>query len=301
MFVRHRVHPMDTTARTSSRAEDVRVQYAAPDQARDYAASYTGTGPSARYFASRFHAVDEALLWVPGGELLDVGCGPGMLVRHLLDTRPGDFTITASDSSPAMLDTVRAQVGDRPDVRTTLSSIEDMPFPSASFDVVVATGVLDYVDVRRATAEITRVVRPGGVVVVSMLNPTSPYRLVEWGVWWPTARAIGRMEGVFGVPEARRHGAARSGIRAKTATGLRRAMREAGLVPEDLVFYDRSALVPPLDAMVHRWHPGWRQDWVEHPERTVARGPRGRLGTGYLVVARRALAMTAAAREPLPG
>jgi SAM-dependent methyltransferase len=228
--------------------------------------------------------VQEALRDRRGGDLLDVGCGPGMMVRQLLDMRPGDFRITASDLSPAMVEATRQRVGDTDDVQVRVASIEDLPFPDESYDVVLAMGVLEYVDVARALGELARVARPGGLVLVTMLNPASPYRLFEWVVYWPALRVLGRLERLVGARAGRRHGANRSGIRAVPVWRLRRRLRAAGLVPQDTVYYDVTPLVPPLDTVVRRWT---TQRWRSRPERTVGRGARQRLGTAYLVAARR--------------
>jgi ubiquinone/menaquinone biosynthesis C-methylase UbiE len=182
-----------------------------------------------------------------------------------------------------MVDAVAGRIGNAADVRLTVARVERMPFPDRSFDVALAMGVLEYTDLREALREIARVVRPEGLVVLTMLNPASPYRLVEWGVYWPARRLVGRLERLLGVPPERRHGARRSGIRAVGVARLRRMMREAGLQPQDVVAYDVTPLVPPIDKVVRRWFRRWRR----HPERTVSRGARRCLGTGYLVAARR--------------
>lgn len=267
---------------TGSPARDAAVaaQYLTSDDAENYAASYEGWRPAARYYCSRLYAVDAALRAGPRGRLLDVGCGPGMLVRHLLDTRPGDFQITGCDQSPAMIDAATARSKDSGNVELTVARIEKMPFPDKHFDVVLAMGVLEYADADDGLHEIARVVRPGGLVVVTMLNPLSPYRLVEWCLYWPFLRVLGRVERLLGRP---RHAADVSGIRAIPLARLRRMMRESGLTPQDTVHYDVTPLVPPLDRLARRW----RRKWREHPERTVSKGARPWLGTAYLVTARR--------------
>ncbi|WP_438295851.1 class I SAM-dependent methyltransferase [Streptomyces sp. HUAS TT7] len=265
----------------AARDAAVAAQYLTPDDAARYAASYDGWRPAARYYCSRLHVVDEALRAAPHGRLLDVGCGPGMLVQRLLDIRPGEFQITGIDRSPAMIDAATARAkGSGDDVEFSVARVEKMPYPDRHFDVVVAMGVLEYTDAAEGLREIARVVRPGGLVVVTMLNPLSPYRLVEWFVYWPLVRALGRIEGLFGVP---RHAAAVSGIRAIPLARLRRMMRATGLPPRDAVHYDVTPLVPPLDRPVRRRS----QKWRNHPERTVSRGARRWLGTAYLVTARR--------------
>ncbi|GAA3825417.1 class I SAM-dependent methyltransferase [Amycolatopsis tucumanensis] len=262
------------------RDEHAAAQYADPGLVRGYAAAYE-SGRATRYFQSRLHLVDEALR-PASGALLDVGCGPGMLVRHLLDTRPAGFRITACDRSAAMIEAVAERAG-ADDVELAVARIEDMPFPDGAFDVVVAMGVLEYARARDGVRELARVLRPGGLAVVTMLNPLSPYRLVEWCLYWPFLRLLGKVERLAGVPPGKRHTVPKSGIRALPAARLRRMLRGAGLEPADPVYFDVTPFVPPLDKVFRRW----RREWRGHLDRTVSRGPGRWLGTGYLVTARR--------------
>ncbi|WP_425425596.1 class I SAM-dependent methyltransferase [Amycolatopsis marina] len=206
-----------------------------------------------------------------------------MLVRHLLDTRLGDFRITASDQSLAMVEAVAHQSSGAGGVELVVSGIEDMPFSDESFDVVLAMGVLEYADAAGALRELARVVRPGGLVVMTMLNPVSPYRLFEWCIYWPALRAHGRVQGLLGTPAERRYGARRSGIRAVPHSHLRRMLYDVGLCPQEAIYYDLTPLVPPLDKLVRRW----KRDWRVNPEKTVGSGVRRWLGTAYLVSAHR--------------
>ncbi|MEV6442038.1 class I SAM-dependent methyltransferase [Amycolatopsis sp. NPDC051716] len=263
------------------REELVRVQYAEPALVAGYADDHAGWGPTARYHHSRRYAIDQVLAGCPGGDLLDVGCGPGMMVRHLLDTRPGDFRLTACDQSPAMIDAVAARAG--AGVQLAVGDIEEMPFADRQFDVVLAMGVLEYAEAAQALREVARVTRPGGLVVTTMLNPKSPYRLFEWGVFWPARRTLGALERVVGVPPSRRHGARRTGIVALTPRRLRELLWRAGLQPGEAIAYDVTASVPPVDRLVRRRDRSWRK----RPEATIARGAKRWLGTGYLVAARK--------------
>lgn len=265
----------------SVRESVVWTQYESREAAASYAASHEGDGPSARYFHSRMHAIEQSLGEHRGGDLLDVGCGPGMLVRHLLDTRGGDLRITACDQSPAMVDAARERVGDI--ARLQVARAECLPFPDASFDVVLAMGVLEYTDASCALREAARVLRPNGLLLATMLNPLSPYRLFEWVLYWPAVRLLGRLERVAGVPPERRHGVRTSGIRAVPPRRLRGKMRGVGLAPDDVIHYDLTLLLPPFDKFVRRRTRSWRT----HPERTIGRGVRGWMGTAYLVAARR--------------
>jgi SAM-dependent methyltransferase len=262
-----------------SRNDLVTAQYDDAAAVAGYVAAHEGWEATARYFHSRFHAVGQALQACSGGELLDAGCGPGMLARHLAETRPGDFRITGCDQSPAMVEAAGGVAG----VRATVARIEDLPFADGSFDVAIATGVLEYIDAAHGLRELARVVRPTGLVVVTMLNPLSVYRLFEWGVHWPALRLAGQVERLLGMPPERRHGATVSGIRAVPRGKLVRVMREVGLRPQEVSYFDLTPLVPPFDRLARRWSRSWRDD----PERTVDNGPRRWMGTAYLVAARR--------------
>lgn len=258
---------------------DIRTRFDDPSFAAAYATSYQSSGPAQRYFSSRLHAVFEVMERCPGGDLLDVGCGPGVFVRRVLDARPGDFRIAAVDRSPAMIVEAAGNAADE-EVELVVGVAEALPFPDAGFDVVVAMGGLEYCDPVAVLRELERVVRPGGTVLVSMLNPLSPYRLFEWGVYWPLLRLLGRAEGLLGRSAERRHGAPKSGIRALPSGRLWRRMREAGLCPVDVVHYDLTPAVPPFDRFLGKW-----TRRRERPADTVTRGFRRWMGTAYLVMA----------------
>lgn len=114
-----------------------------------------------------------------------------------------------------------------------------------------------------------------------MLNPLSPYRLIEWWVYWPLRRLLRILKK---GRSAQRYGAAASGIKAIRALRLRRMMEDVGLRPVEVVYYDLTPLVPPIDRIARKWSRRWR----DHPEKTVSRGFSRVMGTAYVVVARRA-------------
>jgi ubiquinone/menaquinone biosynthesis C-methylase UbiE len=236
---------------------------------------------AARYFRSRLYLISHILASSPGGDLVDIGCGPGMMVRELLDTRQEDFRITALDRSAAMVKECAARAAGARNVATLVARVEKMPLRDASFDVALAMGVLEYADAKAALAEIARVLRPDGRLLATMLNPMSPYRLVEWHVYWPLLRMVGRVERWLHVPLEKQHGAADTGICAYRERTFREMLVNAGMSTQDVVYYDVTMTVPPIDRitrrLTHRWH--------EQPERTVSRGWRRHFGTAFMVVA----------------
>jgi SAM-dependent methyltransferase len=104
----------------------------------------------------------------PGDRVLDAGCGPGRFTLELL--RLGAH-VTALDISPGQLELLRARV---PDIEAMVGDITDLSrFPDDAFDVAVCFGgplsyVLDRAE--HAVAELARVTRPGGHVLVSVMG-----------------------------------------------------------------------------------------------------------------------------------
>jgi SAM-dependent methyltransferase len=104
----------------------------------------------------------------PGDRVLDAGCGPGRFTLELL--RLGAH-VTALDISPGQLELLRARV---PDIDAVVGDITDLSrFPGDAFDVTVCFGgPLSYVVDRaeQALAELARVTRPGGHLLVSVMG-----------------------------------------------------------------------------------------------------------------------------------
>lgn len=106
------------------------------------------------------------------GDVLEVGCGTGLLLQ-----RVARFARTARgiDISPAMLAQARARGLDVQE-----AGAEALPFAAESFDVAYAFKVLAHVRaVREALTEMTRVVRPGGHVIAEFYNPWSLRAIVK--------------------------------------------------------------------------------------------------------------------------
>ncbi len=116
--------------------------------------------------------VDFASRYAAGGDLLEVGCGTGLLLERL-----GRVTRSAKgiDLSPGMLEKARARGLD-----VNQGSATELPYPDASFDVTCSFKVLAHVEaIERALAEMIRVTRPTGVIVAEFYNPNSLRGLVK--------------------------------------------------------------------------------------------------------------------------
>lgn len=119
-----------------------------------------------------------------GARVLDAGCGTGLLTLALLRVlrRPAD--ITAVDLSGRSLQTARRAVQKlKHDPRHKVSFVQanalSLPFPDDSFDLVVTSGVLEYLPLREGLGEFARVIAPGGHLVYLPVRPSLASRLLE--------------------------------------------------------------------------------------------------------------------------
>ena len=111
-------------------------------------------------------------------DVLEVGCGNGLMWRENLDRLPDGWRLTLTDLSPGMVHTVREALGDRAEY--AVADAQELPFDDASFDAVIANHMLFHVPDRpRALAEIARVLCPGGVFRATTIGLDHLRRLRE--------------------------------------------------------------------------------------------------------------------------
>ena len=98
--------------------------------------------------------------------ILDVGCGSGELLHEMVVRVPYGEAFVGVDDDPDALAAARSIADPRMEFR--IAAPESLPFDDASFDLVVAAaGVLSWRDPAAGLAELGRVVRDGGRVVVA--------------------------------------------------------------------------------------------------------------------------------------
>lgn len=103
-----------------------------------------------------------------GKRLLDVACGTGRTLAQLAETHRG-LKLYGLDLSPYYLQEARGILADVPDVSLVAENAEHMPFADALFDVVTSVYLFHELPKnarRRVFAEMHRVLRPGGLLVI---------------------------------------------------------------------------------------------------------------------------------------
>jgi SAM-dependent methyltransferase len=119
-----------------------------------------------------------------GGVVVELGCGSGLLTRHLLNA---GHRVIATDASPAMVDLAREVATGAEDISQVV--LPDDPLPPA--DAVVSVGhVLNYLPdesaIDRALVAVAQALRPGGVLAIDLCD-------LEWGEARRDAPDLGRV------------------------------------------------------------------------------------------------------------
>ena len=121
-------------------------------------------------------ATTRAVAPMPGERVLDLAAGTGTSSAALA---AGGATVVAADFSPGMLDVGRRRLAGNDRVLFVEADAVDLPFSDGEFDATtISFGLRNVAEPRRALAEMYRVTRPGGRIVVCEFSHP-PLRLVR--------------------------------------------------------------------------------------------------------------------------
>jgi ubiquinone/menaquinone biosynthesis C-methylase UbiE len=113
---------------------------------------------------------------VRGKSLLDLGCGDG---TYSIAASQRGAHVTGVDISDTMLDSAQGRVAARDaSVEWCQASAESLPYDSGTFDIVLAVAILCFIkNPLQVVQEVSRVLRPGGSVVIGELGRYSSWAL----------------------------------------------------------------------------------------------------------------------------
>jgi len=204
-------------------------------KAVEWDASYEARTTRGHWQRARLEAAVRLVGEGPGA-LLEIGVGSGRLLARLAER---GWEVTGIDAAPRMLELARARV---PSGRLEVARAEELPFEDASFDAVVAVGVLEYGDLEASLRELARVLRPGGRAVLGVRNNAAP--TVAWSVrvMHPVARRVKRVA-PFGrrLPSSTR--------RPPSLAELSRLLERVGLRVERVENVGSAVLPDPFDRL----------------------------------------------------
>jgi ubiquinone/menaquinone biosynthesis C-methylase UbiE len=224
--------------------------------------------------------------------VLDIGCGTAPLARSLA-ALGSDYT--GIDFSPEMIEGARRNAADlvrQGRARLQVGDATQLPFADGDFDAVIAMGVLEYLSwnqIDQALAEISRVLSPGGVALL-----TVPKRR-HWGLMmnallspvghWARLRPWQRIK--LGRQETFDRLLATPGE-------LDAACAKAGLRKVDQRHYNVQLIFRPATLLAPRL-----SYWLNRPFEALARVPGGRFfATGYIGLYQRSSVGSGRSKRP---
>jgi demethylmenaquinone methyltransferase / 2-methoxy-6-polyprenyl-1,4-benzoquinol methylase len=150
----------------------------------------------------RQRAVDRAEVG-PGSDALDVCCGTGDLALELRRRIGPDGRVVGCDFSEPMLELARRKSGDQGlPVEFGWADALELPYGDASFDAVtIGFGARNLADLDRGLAEMTRVLRPAGrLVILEITRPTREPLATFYSLWFD--RIVPVIGNLAGDPDA---------------------------------------------------------------------------------------------------
>ncbi|MGB9181573.1 MAG: class I SAM-dependent methyltransferase [Pyrinomonadaceae bacterium] len=118
-----------------------------------------------------------------GARALDAGCGTGLLTLSLLRTLRRRARITAIDLSASSIVTAKRAVEEHGTnghtVEFAQANVLALPFADHSFELIVTSGVLEYVSLRDGFGELARVLAPGGYLLHLPVRPSPISKMLE--------------------------------------------------------------------------------------------------------------------------
>ena len=102
------------------------------------------------------------------GRALDLGCGTG---NYTLELKKRGFDVIGLDASEGMLEVARSK-----GLECIKGDAYSLPFPDRSFDLVLSVTMFEFIhEPERVLAEISRVLKPGGEVLIATMNGRSAW------------------------------------------------------------------------------------------------------------------------------
>lgn len=228
---------------------EVYKDYWTPDYWKGYIEQDT---PAKLYRNSRDFALISELLCPTDGEfILDAGCGYGRISKVILDST-STAKVVGVDISSSMISYASNWLGSR--FEGQLSDLQSLPFSDGIFNSVICNGVIMHVqDEKAVIQELTRVLQPGGRLVLSVNNLLSLFSLPT--MFYTKIVKRGRMKQTFRSPRY-----------------YSKALLDAGIqvtkVAADTIFVVDIAL-PYLAKLGVNLPPRWVLPLIKFPDRFI--------------------------------
>lgn len=176
-------------------------------------------------FRKRVQTIFDWVQPTDGMTILDMPCGRGFYLNML--RYASGARLIGAELDWGVIEKARRNVGHLPDVGLANANVYHMPFPDDAFDAVIMSEILEHIDRDvDALKEAYRVLKPGGVLAVTVPNADYPF------LWDPINRTL---EWLFGthIGEGPLAGLWANHVRLYWRDDLRAAVTAAGFVVEE--------------------------------------------------------------------
>jgi len=193
------------------------------------------------YFRAQLKIMQSMLAGEAVGRVLDLGCAAG---AEIVTLRGMGHKVIGADLSERMVEVCHKRFAGDGAVQVLCAEADRLPLASDSVDHVVCLGVFEFLrDYSPALTEITRVLRPNGLVVLAVPSAISVYNITDrvvaatvGPIWRAAKRAVTRQAKPAG--DSRR-------LNLCKPWQFRRQLREHGLTPERDAY--SNVFLYPLD------------------------------------------------------
>ncbi len=232
------------------------------DLSRTYLGWYAEETPEGYSFRVRREKVLNMLPDGTGMHILDLACGPGIMIKGL---RAKNYRVTAIDAAPDMVELASKELPNDTMVTCEVGDAYALSSPDKQFDIVTAMGLIEYLDDEpKYLKEMHRIIKDGGTAIITYPNVWSP-----WRIWNRFLRFVTRP----GKKPLLLH-------REYTVKRTLEQFRAHGFEPTEVLYYNFKLIPFPLDRLLPRFTV-WTSSVFEHLDRT----PLGFLGTAFIVKA----------------
>jgi ubiquinone/menaquinone biosynthesis C-methylase UbiE len=218
--------------------------------------------------------------------ILDIGCGPGEMVVDLMRHQWRVWGIDIAANMIAIAEERVQQAAAKNEVHLATGDIEQLTFADQQFDLVICSGVVEYLSGdEKWMREISRVLKPGGVLII---NVTNRWALRKWTA--PLIEPLKKSRFLHRCMNFVKERILRRGKlhhfpfrpRVHSPKGFDRYLADHGYQKLDFRYFDFSVMVAPFDTLLGFVTVPIRK-WMERfSHRNLVL-----FGTGYIVSARK--------------
>jgi ubiquinone/menaquinone biosynthesis C-methylase UbiE len=207
------------------------------DVSAPYQKEYDRETPEGYSFRVRREKVLALLPEGSGKKILDLASGPGVMIK---DLRSRGYSVTCVDAAPGMIELAKEVAGSDPAVSCEVGDAYALRFEKASFDVVTAMGLIEYLsDEDKYIAETARILKDGGTAIITFPNVWSPWRawnrILRSLVWILKKKHSGLLHREYTVKRAKQ------------------LMETHGLKVDAVSYYNVKLVPLPLDRLLPRF------------------------------------------------